>query len=400
MQQLAAADPFAPLAGDVGGQAVLLPALGRPDGAGGEGGLGLAGEQGVGDLVEAEQVGDDAGDVAHLPQRVCGGARRRRFQNRSLHQPRTEADDGVQAAPGRAVRSGEGQPRPGPQGPGQVDVARVAAEELVPAGAGQGDGHARVARGPADEVGVDAVERGLVDGGEGVGQLLPEALLGEHDARVTALDGIRHLASVAGLVVGGHVEAHREGVHGVRRGLAGQGRDRARVDTAGQEDAQGDVGDELHPDRVGELLAQLGDGRPAVGGRRHLPVPAHARGGSVGGEPGSAARVMMVAAGRSWTPSTMVAGPTTKPWKRYDATAAGSSRRGTTPLASRARTSEANRTTSSPESGSAHGGPVQGLDAHLVAHEVNGPRARVPEGQREDPAKAPRRRRCPSACRP
>jgi hypothetical protein len=58
--------------------------------------------------------------------------------------------------------------------------------------------------------------------------------------------------------------------------------------------------------------------------------------------------VRMVAAGRSWTPSTMVFGPTTKPCQRYDATAAGSRRRATAPLARRARTSEANSTTSSP----------------------------------------------------
>ena len=53
--------------------------------------------------------------------------------------------------------------------------ARVATEELVAAGAGQGHGHARLAGRAAHEVGVDAVEGRLVDGREGVGQLLLEA---------------------------------------------------------------------------------------------------------------------------------------------------------------------------------------------------------------------------------
>ena len=79
----------------------------------------------------------------------------------------------------------KGNQADGAQDPGDVHEARVAAEELVAAGPGQGHRHARVASRPAHEVGVDPVEGGLIDGREGIGELLLEGLLGEHDASVT-----------------------------------------------------------------------------------------------------------------------------------------------------------------------------------------------------------------------
>ena len=99
-----------------------------------------------------------------------------------------------------------------------------------------------------------------------------EALLGEHDAGMVALDRGRDPLGVPALVVGGDVEPDGERVHGSRRDLAREHGHGARVDPAGQKDAERDVGDELHPDRVQELAAQvLGRGRTALR-RGQLPV--------------------------------------------------------------------------------------------------------------------------------
>jgi hypothetical protein len=110
-----------------------------------------------------------------------------------------------------------------------------------------------------------------------------------------------------------------------------------------------------------------------------------------------ASTVRMLAAGRRWTPSTIASGP-----RRSRATGttprppapAGAAR----PEARSARTSEAKRITSSP-SRLFDGGPVERLDAHGIAHEMDGPRARVPQGEAKMPRSAAPRRG-PSACRP
>ena len=57
---------------------------------------------------------------------------------------------------------------------GNVPERGVAAEELVAAQARDGDLEARLGCGLADEPGVDAVDAGLVHGGEDLGQIAAE----------------------------------------------------------------------------------------------------------------------------------------------------------------------------------------------------------------------------------
>jgi hypothetical protein len=65
-------------------------------------------------------------------------------------------------------------------------------------------------------------------------------------------------------------------------------------------------------------------------------------------EPAPDTTVRMLALGSSFTPSTMVFGPTTNPWARNEATPAGSNLRGTTPLARSDRNSDAKSSVSPP----------------------------------------------------
>ena len=207
--------------------------------------------------------------------------------------------------------------------------------------------------------------------------------------RMASADPLR----VAGLVVGGHVEADGEGVHGLRarprRPAPPRRWSRSPPD---RNTPSGTSDDELHPDRVRRAPRA---GRPPWSGGsrggRHAPVlGARARVRAAARRPRWSG---CVAAGSRWTPSTIVWGPTTKPCHRYDATAAGSRRRGTAPLASSARTSEANSTTSSPVSPSRMDGPVERLDAHADRARGGPTRAR---GSHRAKAKMPRKRRTAS----
>src|SRR5437763_1771136 len=101
-----------------------------------------------------------------------------------------------------------------------LDEAAVAAEHLVAAGAGQGDRDAGLTGRAADEVGVDAVEGGLVDGGEGGGELLLERAFGQGHRAVVASNGVGHRLRVTGLVVVRQLESDREGVQGAGSGGA------------------------------------------------------------------------------------------------------------------------------------------------------------------------------------
>ena len=150
----------------------------------------------VGDLVEAEDVASGARHVGDL---APAGLRRRPARTLPADAARRRAPAPSRPRTGRrrtgpAARRAASAPRAAAVG--MSTKLRVAAEELVAPGAGQGHGHARVAGGAAHEVGVDAVERRLIDGREGVGKLLLEGLLGQHDARVPAADRVGDLLGV------------------------------------------------------------------------------------------------------------------------------------------------------------------------------------------------------------
>ena len=89
---------------------------------------------------------------------------------------------------------------------------------------------------------------------------------------MTAPDTRRDLLGIASLVVAVDVEAHGEGVDRAGADLARESRDGTRVDAAREEDAERHVGDELHPNRLRELFAQLLDARGALVRPRQLPV--------------------------------------------------------------------------------------------------------------------------------
>jgi hypothetical protein len=385
VQQLAALEALAPFARDLGGQAVELKRLRLPEGAAGEDGLGLPREHGVGDLVEAKRV---VGDARHVGQLAPPRLRRRHLERAPgevARHPGAEPDGPRERAPAHVI--GVGEPPAGPQGTGDVDVARVAAEQLVPARPGEGDGHPGLPGCPAHEVGVDPVEGGLIDGREGVGELLLEGLLREHDVRVAALEDFGHLPGVAALVIGGQVEADGEGVHGAGRDLARERRHRARIDAAGEEDAEGHVGDELHLDGTLELLPQLGHRGAAVRRRRQAPVPAQ-------------------------TPRVLLASPVA-PFEREDAGGGqeadalddgirahheavpeigghGGGRKAARHGAAREERAHLGGEQHRLLAGALvpDHGPVQGLDAHRVAHEVDGAGPGIPQGQGEDATEA------------
>ena len=77
------------------------------------------------------------------------------------------------------------------------------------------------------------------------------------------------------LVEAGLLEADREGLQGALRVGRGERRDPARVDPAGEQHADRDVGDQVGADRVGEDLAQLG-GEQVGGALALLDSPAAA----------------------------------------------------------------------------------------------------------------------------
>jgi hypothetical protein len=205
---------------------------------------------------------------------------------------------------------------------------------------------------------------------------------------VVALHGVRHLLGVAGLVVGRQIEADGEGVDRTGNDLAGQGRYCARIDASRQEDAQRHVGDELHPDGVHELVAQFGHRRLAVRRGRHVPVLAHL------------ARVLLPAA------VLRLDGQDAGGGQEMDALddGIGAHHEALPQIRCHGRGLEAARHPAAGKKSThlggeeqhllagvaiANGGPVQRLDAHRVAHEMDGAGARVPQGQREDAAKTP-----------
>ena len=121
---------------------------------------------------------------------------------------------------------------------GHVAKAAVAAEQLVASRARQGDREAGVAHRTADEVRVQSVDGGLIEARERVGKLPSEDLLGQPQLVVLGVQRPRHRARVPRLVIGGLVEADVERPDRACAGTHGERGNGARVDSAGQEDAE------------------------------------------------------------------------------------------------------------------------------------------------------------------
>ena len=135
-------------------------------------------------------------------------------------------------------------------------VVVVAAEELVAALAGERDLDVP-ARELGDEVGRDRgrVRERLVEGLGQRGQEL-DGVRAEHELVVVGAVPLGDEAREAALVEGALVEADREGAD-VRDGLRRERGERARVDPAREQDADGHVRDQVGPDRVAQPLEQL-----------------------------------------------------------------------------------------------------------------------------------------------
>ena len=137
-------------------------------------------------------------------------------------------------------------------------VRRVAAPELVAAVTAQH--HLHVTRGEPREQ-VRRQERGvgerLVELAHGALDDVDEILLPERLLDVLGADAARDLARVRALVERRVVEGDRERLHPRRAVGAREGRDGGRVEAAAQEDADGDVRDELPVDGVVHPRPQL-----------------------------------------------------------------------------------------------------------------------------------------------
>src|SRR5690606_16041543 len=132
---------------------------------------------------------------------------------------------------------------------GQVAKAPVAAEQLVPAGAGQRDREPGLAHQATHEIRVDRVERRLVEARERGLETTTKALLREAQLDVTRAERAPAAAGVFGLVETGLVEADVKRRALARPSARGERRHGARIDTTGEKHAEGDVAREVLPGR-------------------------------------------------------------------------------------------------------------------------------------------------------
>src|SRR5262249_37302461 len=138
--------------------------------------------------------------------------------------------------------------------------ARVAAEQLVAADAGDGDLESRARGGLRDEEDVDAVDRRLIERAHGIRDALAHLLDLDRDGMVLRAVELRGLRGEPALVERGIVEAERHGADRPAVHLGQQSEQRRRVDAAREERAYRDVRDEVMARRVDERLAQPGLG--------------------------------------------------------------------------------------------------------------------------------------------
>jgi hypothetical protein len=102
------------------GRPCSLPQLRLPDGAVGQDGLGLPGEERVGHLVEPRASWAARKRSATLPQRVCRGATLRRSQDSPLARRAPRVTRNVEGAAGDGALVRKRQPRPRAEHPGDV----------------------------------------------------------------------------------------------------------------------------------------------------------------------------------------------------------------------------------------------------------------------------------------
>jgi hypothetical protein len=151
-------------------------------------------------------------------------------------------------------------------------VAPVAAEEFVAAVAGKADGDVLTCE-TGDNGGREdgAVEEGFAEVVEDVGEDVEDVGVAAGEFVVLGGEASGDEAGVAGFVEGGLVgPGDGEGLDGLGREFGEMGDDDGGVEAAGEEGAEGDVGDALAGDGVEEGAADAVRGRwrrGAVGGK-------------------------------------------------------------------------------------------------------------------------------------
>ncbi len=208
--------------------------------------------------------------------------------------PSHTAPGTASSAPAAARRTAPGQGQHPPAEDGPRRVAPVPAECLVSAVPRQG--HGDVAAGlPAHEEGgqLGRVGEGLVVVTTEVGHEVQGIVRRQVDPGVGGAEMPGHRLRVVRLVEPLAGEAHREGAHRSRgRGL-GQRGDQGGVDAAGQEGADGDIGDQAAGHGLGQHRLELVEGAPVIvrravgppwrsGPRRESPTRPRARASRAG----------------------------------------------------------------------------------------------------------------------
>ncbi len=215
------------------------------------------------------------------------------------------------ARPGRGRHGGQRPSGGGPKRPRDArnaapqprghEIARVAAEQLVAAVAGQGDGH-MLPRQLRHQVRRDlrGIGEGLVVDLRKARDDRPRLLRGHVELGVLGTEVAGDLLRMLGLVVALLVEADGEGLHRPRRELLHQRHHGRRIDPAREEGAKRDVGDHLLGDGRFELLPEPVDrlvrgqrkrvGDPGLGDPGARPIFLDARIGGPGLERQEAAR--------------------------------------------------------------------------------------------------------------
>ena len=158
---------------------------------------------------------------------------------------------------------------------GQLAETRVTTDEFVSTGAREGHLDAGFPDGTTDEVGIQCVERWLVDAAYRCLELTCEALLGQHQFAVIGSEARRDVARIRGFIESGLVETDVERHDRGAGPSASHGSDDRRIDATAEEHAERHVADEVHANGLLKLRFEALDALAGVHGRfsaRQAPV--------------------------------------------------------------------------------------------------------------------------------